>query len=358
MDVIEINLLAVIRGMYLMLSIHCIGRLLHAASQDKLTKWNKMLLYTTCYAMIFLMINQITAIITESSLIEPSHMLIKAYHWIGLLTMSPLAILVMMLTSHAIMRPWVYAMAYIPLLTVIFFHIFIDDIAVVCSATTMLMVLIVGIICFRLYRKYQKALLDNYSNIEGYDLNWLVRTIILVFSTAFIRMMVYAFNMTAITLLMNILFMLIWYYMCHKVLKFKEAYAVGIVSSPILSQNDYETEVTETSDNNILGEQIRTVCMKRELMGNTNFNTLMLAHEVGCDRRAITHYFNSTNTTFYSYINDIRLEMAAQWLRTTEDSVLEISQRVGFRSDNTFRLSFQTKYGCSPVEYRSNVNRK
>lgn len=52
------------------------------------------------------------------------------------------------------------------------------------------------------------------------------------------------------------------------------------------------------------------------------------------------------------YIIHVRLSMAEHLLRTTNKSILEISQDVGFRSISSFNRLFLRAYGCSPRQFR------
>lgn len=68
------------------------------------------------------------------------------------------------------------------------------------------------------------------------------------------------------------------------------------------------------------------------------FNRIFLAH---------------TGFTVMAYVNFIRLTKAAQMLRRTDLSVLDIALSVGFDSHEGFAKAFRKKYGVSPSEYRS-----
>lgn len=53
-----------------------------------------------------------------------------------------------------------------------------------------------------------------------------------------------------------------------------------------------------------------------------------------------------------NYLNDYRLETAAEMLLTTADSVTEISENCGFSSVSYFGKAFREKMGCAPLAYR------
>lgn len=57
--------------------------------------------------------------------------------------------------------------------------------------------------------------------------------------------------------------------------------------------------------------------------------------------------------SFTELIHDRRCEVCAMYLRTTELSVGEIIERVGYENESFFRRKFAKKYGCSPLHYRN-----
>lgn len=68
-------------------------------------------------------------------------------------------------------------------------------------------------------------------------------------------------------------------------------------------------------------------------------------------------FFKSvTGTSFLQYVNHYRLEIAASLLLQTTDSILSISEEVGFHNHSYFIRSFKKKFGKTPKDYRkSNV---
>ncbi|MBP3359745.1 MAG: helix-turn-helix domain-containing protein [Clostridia bacterium] len=59
-------------------------------------------------------------------------------------------------------------------------------------------------------------------------------------------------------------------------------------------------------------------------------------------------------TTFLNYLHEIRIEKAKQLLLTTELTVADIAERVGYNSSNTFIKTFKKVSGITPGEYRKN----
>lgn len=57
--------------------------------------------------------------------------------------------------------------------------------------------------------------------------------------------------------------------------------------------------------------------------------------------------------TFTSYLTGVRMEHAKQMLRTSDDSIHDIANAVGFRDSTYFTRAFRRLFGCTPTEYRS-----
>ena len=60
-----------------------------------------------------------------------------------------------------------------------------------------------------------------------------------------------------------------------------------------------------------------------------------------------------TGQTLIAYLTALRCEKAAEFLRTTNKTVLEISQDTGFNNLSHFYHTFRRQYGTSPGEYRN-----
>lgn len=64
-------------------------------------------------------------------------------------------------------------------------------------------------------------------------------------------------------------------------------------------------------------------------------------------------FFKETmGVSFIQYLNDYRLEIAAELLTTTTDNILDIAFATGFNNISYFNRCFKKKYGVSPRKYR------
>jgi AraC-like DNA-binding protein len=103
-------------------------------------------------------------------------------------------------------------------------------------------------------------------------------------------------------------------------------------------ETDFLTEVLRIIDNNL---------------SNTDFNSEILERSLGMSKtqlfrklKDLTHYSTA------NYIRHIRLNKAADLLETTELSIGEIAEKVGFRELTYFSSSFSEEFHVSPKEWR------
>ena len=59
-----------------------------------------------------------------------------------------------------------------------------------------------------------------------------------------------------------------------------------------------------------------------------------------------------TGQRFTEYLNIYRLNAAADALRTTDDTVLTVAERCGFKNLSYFNRAFKASFGLTPREYR------
>ncbi len=82
-----------------------------------------------------------------------------------------------------------------------------------------------------------------------------------------------------------------------------------------------------------------------------------IAQKVQFSQSHFMKYFKKNmGTSFVDYLNDYRLTMAARLLRSSEASVLAISQEVGFENLSHFNRMFKKKYNMTPSAYRKQTS--
>ena len=74
------------------------------------------------------------------------------------------------------------------------------------------------------------------------------------------------------------------------------------------------------------------------------------------ESRFMTFFKNQTGTSFIKYLNDYRLEAAAEQLLQTRKAITQIALENGFENISYFVRAFKSKYNCTPHEYRKAGN--
>jgi len=79
-----------------------------------------------------------------------------------------------------------------------------------------------------------------------------------------------------------------------------------------------------------------------------------LAHEVGVSRSVLAERFRRyLSETPMGYLTRWRLQLGAQLLTSTNDSVAEVAGQVGYESEPAFNRAFKREFGLPPARYRT-----
>lgn len=80
-----------------------------------------------------------------------------------------------------------------------------------------------------------------------------------------------------------------------------------------------------------------------------------IAGEMGYNYTYLSNVFNKIfGCGFSKFVNRFRCNNAAELLRTTNQSMVQISNICGFESIRSFNEQFKLDYGVTPTEYRAN----
>lgn len=201
---------------------------------------------------------------------------------------------------------------------------------------------------------YNRYMRENYSYTERVNVRWLINSMIILA----LCLLLWLYTCTNISHLGDLV-----YYTSSTIL-----WAVVLYYSlrqewiPTLSENDSapEDEPVEPLRNgmSLIGQRLEEYIREKELFLNAKLSLNDLATEMGTNRSYLSNCLNNElGVTFYDYINSFRLERAKALLGDAafEGSIEETALLSGFNSVSTFRRSFQKKYGCTPSQYRKQI---
>ncbi len=113
---------------------------------------------------------------------------------------------------------------------------------------------------------------------------------------------------------------------------------------PVVTNSKFETEV----------KQIISYIQNNYM---ESFTVEDIAKSIGISRSECFKYFREfTTKTPIEYLLEYRLTSAANMLKATEDTVLEICTKCGFSNSSYFGKRFKEQYGVTPLEYRKHNN--
>lgn len=100
-------------------------------------------------------------------------------------------------------------------------------------------------------------------------------------------------------------------------------------------------------------QKLRPMCEDKLLFLDPDITLETLSLRLGTNRTYIGMYFREHHTTFYQYINTLRIEYATRLMQENPDMpIRKVAEQSGFRSQPTFRKAFQEVMGCLPSEVR------
>ena len=125
-----------------------------------------------------------------------------------------------------------------------------------------------------------------------------------------------------------------------------------IVKSETISLSSFLDE-KRYSDNE--GKRMRDV-MDYTLSNFTNKIELDdIAGVANMTSNAFCRYFKQrTNKTFFTFLNELRIETACKFLKNSEYSIIEVSEKSGFINISNFNRKFKELKGRTPSNYRLN----
>lgn len=107
----------------------------------------------------------------------------------------------------------------------------------------------------------------------------------------------------------------------------------------------------------VIGQKLEDLCEGKMLFLDPDLTRESLCLRLFINRTYLSAYFRRQGTTFYQYINSLRIGYALKLLTDEPNmSIRQVSERSGFKSQTTFRKVFLEETGCLPSEIRVSGN--
>lgn len=248
-------------------------------------------------------------------------------------------------------------------------------------------------------KKFDKKLMENYSNIDRRSTRWVFWTLVPLF---FLSILYIPFNILADDAKYRVLYDFLTFIFLSGIVgcalsykvddmtvdlikeqlqemkpeenqlidKFKEDFVqpASVSATPdtlakpeaVTSNSDSPAQAQKESVNNTSAtsakfENFAEILNKLEeekFYLDTEVNIDWISSKLGTNRHYVSDFLNQVkHVTFYEYVNTLRLVHAEQLLKEGKEKVSDIAFISGFNSDHTFRRLFKEKYGCTPLQY-------
>lgn len=217
---------------------------------------------------------------------------------------------------------------------------------------------------FRLLHRYHKVLENTIADGDKHSLNWLTRTLIVVFVIEFI-------DFTRLNLQLTLSYELLvnWYFVSALISFLCTAYLVlKAVRQPLLysgisdiqkrieerqeagrGEDRGDVELARTLFSAVEAHQLQTLAYRRPKYSLRN-----LADEMGLTEQSISWAINTGGQkNFSDFINDLRIDEIKQSLAQSanDKNILDIALNAGFNSKSSFNAVFKKHTGMTPSQY-------
>lgn len=199
--------------------------------------------------------------------------------------------------------------------------------------------------------EYHKMLRERFSYEENINLNWL-RTIL---GSFFIILTLWVVDSLIVNLYLDCVYlivaMIIWMFILSFIYRHESVISeLAVAEAP---GDELATEVNSETDE--IGIRIEHLMLVQRAYLMPTLKISDVARHIGSNRTYVSNWFNhNRQSTFFSYVNQIRIKHACDLLNTTDMPLEAIAQESGFNSKSSFYRIFKNLKRCTPNEYRDN----
>ena len=214
------------------------------------------------------------------------------------------------------------------------------------------------LVCFLTVR-HRRFIHDNYSYTEHIDASWASACVAMLF----VCMTLYVIAFANETWISGAVFQLICVgtWLCLYTLSRRhsvvEVPPLTVFSFPWVKKENVAVEEEPSSDvYDSIADRLEACMNTEKLYLNPKLTLQDLSVAICTNRTYLSDYLNHVlNTTFYEYVNDLRVKTACGIMdsMTSEGrrSMQEVAEMSGFNSISTFNRAFLRKVGMTPGEY-------
>lgn len=246
----------------------------------------------------------------------------------------------------SLLRKFMFHLMPFILLTALAFIFFPNTITFILFGYTCLYGAGVAIFFLIKSRHYRQLIKENYSYNENIDVVWIYKLLGILMVYIIVWLYVSQTDRYVIDILYSLFSIGVCGFVFFKGRKQEELRIFDKKNSAdsLPAQNEPPVNV----------ELLREI----KLFLNPHLTLADTALALGTNRTYLSNYLNQTlHTTFYDFINKLRVEYADELLSNPEnnDTLETISEKSGFNSLSTFRRAFEKIHHCTPAEFRKKI---
>lgn len=204
--------------------------------------------------------------------------------------------------------------------------------------------------------RYNRNLKDIYSFTDDVSLQWLVAVLVIFLSMLMLWLAAsYKLDLEADSLF-HLLSMALWAIVAYYVSRHANMKPADLEPDPsAITATDADAQpAADEFESRLLHDFVG-----REEYLKPQLKLADMARTLGTNRTYLSNYLNSIrHTTFYDYVNDLRLKHSCRLLLESDLTLDVVAERSGFNSLSTFRRVFAKRMGMTPNAYRQSRSGK
>lgn len=207
--------------------------------------------------------------------------------------------------------------------------------------------------------KHRRVVRDLYSKIDEVSLTWLNALIIIVVTFTVLVIVTSILPAFSTTELFSTKVVALFYFCVVLVVGLFGVLQENTIPSwsqlGAVERNGrrYARSALKGDDLTRIARKLDAAMQDAQLWQNPNLSLIDLANNTGVSQNNISQTLNEhLGINFYEYVNGWRIRAACAALRDTDQSVLMISEDVGFNAKSTFNAAFKKVTGQTPRQFR------